>query len=236
MALQKISQSATVVRLVEKNFKELHNNCPANISEAVERGESMVMVEKVAGKESLVRAIEFELIQMTSMLNMNPSLLLQKHQIPVVAEGLFDNFKTESIEDFQLAFKRGAMGFYNPEGLFRVDGAVVTQWIRSYLEEKYSHIEQQHNKRKTERETEETAIDYAAYVARIQKEGTPEERQRKKELETNKESNDYERFKLERIRPKFLCDGILIQAVDESYARKAYKESTGKEAESVEKI
>lgn len=223
MVLSKISQSATVVNLAGGKYKELKSLMPATVAEAVEKGTPMVMLEKVTDELSITRYIEFELITMTSMLNMNPGLLLQKHQLPEVAKQLFDNFKMESLEDFSIAFKRGAMGFYNPDGLFRVDGAVVTQWVRAYLEEKYSYIEGRLRKEQGEHKKEETEVDYKAHIERLQMEGTPDERERKKDLERHHNDNAYERFKLNRGgRPKFLCDGLEVQAIDEQKAREQF--------------
>lgn len=203
---------------------------PIAVADAVRQGEPLVMMEKVTGEYAIIRYIEFELIETTRMLNMNPGLLLQKHQIPLVAKALYDNFKNESLEDFSLAFKRGACGFYNPEGLFRIDGAVVTQWVQKYLEEKYTHIEQETLKVKSGLKKEETEVDYRLHIKRREdeKNGVIDE-VRQKEINEKKKDVEYELYKLNRNvgRSKYACDGMEITATSEDEARKAYKAFSG---------
>lgn len=203
---------------------------PIAIADAVSQGEPLVMVEKVVSEHAIIQYIEFELIETTRMLNMNPGLLLQKHQIPLVAKTLYDNFKNESLEDFSLALKRGSAGFYNPDGLFRIDGAVVTAWMQKYLEEKYTHIEQEAQRNKSKFKKEETEVDYTAFIERQKDEG---DEQRQREIAEKKKNVDYELFKLNNARKKFIADGYEVYAISEDYAKKVFKEQFGHEPTSV---
>lgn len=203
---------------------------PIAIADAVSQGEPIIMVEKVVSEHAILQYIEFELIETTRMLNMNPGLLLQKHQLPLVAKTLYDNFKNESLEDFSLAFKRGATGFYNPEGLFRIDGAVITQWMQKYLEEKYTHIESESQRSKAKYKKEETAVDYKAYLERKAKE-TDDTRQ--KEIAEKRKNVDYELYKLNNVRKCYIADDMEVYATSEEEANKAYKAHYGKLPESV---
>jgi hypothetical protein len=76
------------------------------------------------------------------------------------------------------------MGFYG--SIYRLDGAVLNEWMAKYLDEKYTHIEATHQKTKED----EPKIDYAAYIKR-------KELEDQKPRETNKNDNDYERFRQE---------------------------------------
>lgn len=210
---------------------------PATVKEAIKNGVPMVMLEKTNGDAAIISYVEYELIMMTSMLNMNPGLLLQKHQVPIVARELYENFKNESLEDFSIAFKRGAMGFYNPEGLFRVDGAVVTQWVQRYLEEKYTQIEGDITEKKKDdtKEEVEHKIDYAELVKRREREIQAQEDKKKKTYEDVHKEAEYMKVKakLEAGRPKFICDGIEVSAVSEEWAIKSFKQMFGHEPTSV---
>src|SRR5690606_17423419 len=86
--------------------------------------------------------IEYELIQLTAMLNFDSRLTLQKHQIQIVARELYEMFPNESIEDVHLCFRRGATGMYDDK-LLRLDIAVLCNWMRKYLDEKAVEAEKQ---------------------------------------------------------------------------------------------
>ena len=153
--MQKILQSDTVpdslVRSVEllrdKNFKALSESMPISMTQVVKDGMPMVMVSKAAERE-LIAFIEFELIKLSTMVNIDARLNLQRHQVPLIAQSLYEDFKYESMEDIALCLRRGAMGRYSPEGIFRLDGAVITKWMAAYLEEKYQVVENNINAEK----------------------------------------------------------------------------------------
>lgn len=152
----------TVSKLIKGEYNKLQ--APTTIKEAVEKGHPLVMVEKIAGRESILLALEIELAKAASMLNIDARLNLQNHQVPMVASELYETFKTESLEDFMLCFQRGSNGLYDDK-LLRLDGAIVTAWMRKYLEEKYAVVESKVIERKTEEK--ENKVDYAAYAKRI---------------------------------------------------------------------
>src|SRR5690606_30681363 len=112
-------------------------------------------------------------------------LNIQPAQIPVIAAQLIESYPVETLEDFVLCFKRGATGFYG--SIFRLDAAVLNEWMRMYLDEKYALIEAQAAKLKVEES--ENQIDYKAYIERKAKEmETPPP--------TNAKDNEYERFRM----------------------------------------
>lgn len=113
---------------------------PVSLKDAVKAGVPMMLINKTAEKE-LIGFIEFELIKLSTMVNIDSRLNLQRHQIPLIATELYESFKYESMEDISLCLRRGAMGRYSPEGIFRLDGAVISGWMSKYLEEKYQVVE-----------------------------------------------------------------------------------------------
>lgn len=121
---------------------------PDSIEDAVKRGMPLVVVAKVTEEQPIIDAIEFEILQAMSRLNLNAALTLKIGQAPVIAKVIFDQFKNESLGDFKLAFLRGSSGLYGE--IYRLDGAVLVRWIQCYLEEKYAVVELEHSKMKPE--------------------------------------------------------------------------------------
>lgn len=119
------------------DFRQARNLMPVTVQKAVIEGVPMSSLMPVTS--NLLGYIEFELIVLTSMVNVDQRLTLQKHQVPSVAQGLYDEFKTESIEDISVCFRRLAMGNYGE--IYRLDEAVIAGAMRKYLEEKYQVIE-----------------------------------------------------------------------------------------------
>jgi len=152
----------TIVALAAKKFNEI--KVPANVSEAVEEGQPMVVVSKLIGVQTLLLAIELELAKAAAMINIDARLNIQPHQLPLIAQELYEQFKTESIEDFMLCFKRGSMGLYDDK-LLRLDGSMVFGWMRKYLEEKYTVVDSKVSS--TKKEENENKVDYAAYAKRM---------------------------------------------------------------------
>lgn len=220
-ALQKILQSDTVpARLVEsvdllktKNFKALSESMPTSLAQAVDQGLPMVIVSKAAAKE-IIAFIEFELIKLSTMVNIDARLNLQRHQIPMIAESLFEDFKIESMEDISLCLRRGAMGKYSPEGIFRLDGAVISQWMGMYLEEKYQAVENsiakgREQQQPTKTEGMKSLVDlYKAVVG----DHTIDE--------TYAKANAYERYKLDNPWKYYQVENLKIYARSQEHAEK----------------
>lgn len=141
---------------------------PQSIQKAVEVGLPMLTLQR---QEKLIEYIQDELVTLASMVNVNSNLNLQAHQLPVIAQAIYDNFKNESIEDIILCFRKGGAGFYGQ--IFRLDGAVIIDWIQKYLEEKYTIVES----KVYERKKEDAEIDYKAFQKRIE-----EQRQRERSM------------------------------------------------------
>lgn len=83
--------------------------------------------------------VESEIIKLAANVNVNNTLNIKDYQVSVIAEHLIENYKWESIEDFTLCFRRGSAGLYGE--IFRLDGAVIGNWMAKYLDEKYDALE-----------------------------------------------------------------------------------------------
>jgi hypothetical protein len=112
---------------------------PSTIEQAT-KGTPICELAKVTGERNIHAFVAFELVSLASMLNVDERLNLQPHQVQIIAEELCNTFRNENLADFHICFRRGAMGHYD-EKLLRLDGAVITQWMKKYLEEKYQVIE-----------------------------------------------------------------------------------------------
>lgn len=194
--------------LKQKNFQVLSQSMPTTVNKAVEIGVPMRLVERVA-KDEMIAFIEFELIKLSTMVNVDARLNLQRHQVPLIAESLYEDFKNESMEDISVCLKRGAMGKYADErGIFRIDGAVISQWMSRYLAEKYELFEANLTKAK-EKDTEakresnrKSMIDLYKEIVGDTPPGDP----------SNATENSFQRWKLENQRKKFNIRGLEIWA------------------------
>jgi|ADGO01.1.fsa_nt_gi hypothetical protein len=143
------------------------------------------MLKKFVDPVVLEMFLAAEIKKLTDSVNIDARLNIPAPQIPVIAGQLIEQYPVESLEDFVLCFRRGATGFYG--SIYRLDAAVLNEWMRAYLEEKYTHVEAEAAKSK--KEELEDKIDYKAYADRIQKE-------MEKPRENNRVVNETERFKL----------------------------------------
>lgn len=101
-------------------------------------------LEKVVGKNQIVRYVEFELVKMTALISVGSNL--NDAQVQFIATQLVEFFFNESIADFKVCFQRGCMGQYGE--IYRMDGIVLRQWMEKYLEEKYTVVELNWKKQK----------------------------------------------------------------------------------------
>jgi len=94
---------------------------------------------KAIDEKSVKRMVEFELIQLASLMSVGGNL--NKAQVPFIADQLIAMFPNETIADFKLCFQRGAIGLYGD--IQRLDGITIGQWMKAYLDDKYEVLENQ---------------------------------------------------------------------------------------------
>jgi hypothetical protein len=63
---------------------------------------------------------------------------------------LIEQFPVETVEDISLCLRRGSIGAYG--SVYRLDAAVINDWMSKYLDEKYQLIESGISKEKRDRE------------------------------------------------------------------------------------
>lgn len=145
------------------------------------------MVKKFVEPVRLELFLAAELNKLRYSVNIDDRLNLQKEQIPAIAEQLLTTYPVESLEDFVLCFRRGALGFYG--SIYRLDAAVIQDWFSKYLDEKYQLIESGWKKQKDEELQQDSVLDYEAFKKRV-----PD--LIKKQRITNANENEYQRFRL----------------------------------------
>lgn len=208
-----------VQNLLAGKLDEAMRLLPSTVEEAC-KGTPIQMLTAAVGEKRIEAFIAFELTMLASMVNVDQRLNLQPHQIPVIAQELMKNFKTENLADFHVCFRRGSMGFYDDK-LLRLDGAVIMQWMFKYLEEKYQVVENNLNAKKEN-------------PAPFSKEEVNPNRNLLALLKTvvgdydlpktnNAKINDYERYKLDNQYRYYDVRGIQILAKSQIHAEEIVK-------------
>lgn len=118
-----------------------------NSIEQASKGTPVAMLMQVVDRENIEAFLAIELTKLASLINVDERLNLQGHQMPFIASQLVDLHKSETLADFRICFQRGATGRYDDK-LLRLDLAIICNWMRKYLEEKYEVIENQLMKEK----------------------------------------------------------------------------------------
>jgi hypothetical protein len=113
-------------------LEKISRRMPATIEQALDFPVVKEVIQ-AAGIESVTAYIEFELIQLASLVSVGGNL--NNAQVPFIAKELVSLFPHETLADFKLCFQRGAIGQYGE--IFRLDGIVIRGWMEKYLEEKY---------------------------------------------------------------------------------------------------
>lgn len=120
---------------------------PNTIEQAV-KGTPVCVVCQAVEPKKVEAFIAYELIKLASRVNVDQRLNIQEHQVNFIAYQLMQQYKNESLADFSLCFRRGAIGMYGE--IFRLDGAVINGWMQKYMNEKYQVIERELIKEKDE--------------------------------------------------------------------------------------
>jgi hypothetical protein len=140
--------------LSSNNLAGVANILPSTLKNAV--GQPPICdLERVVGRNQIVRYIEFELVKMTSLVSVGGNL--NDAQVQFIATQLVEMFPNESLADFKLCFQRGCIGQYGE--IYRMDGIVLRKWMEQYLDEKYTVVEDHLMKEKDDFKKQYTPAD-----------------------------------------------------------------------------
>lgn len=147
--------------IAEKRFDDFSNAVPSTVEKCYRTGIPLVVVNRLT---PVAPQIEFELIQTLAMLNLDERLTIKAAQLPMIANGIVEDWPVLSVEDICLCLKRGARGHFGR--IFRMDAAIINEWLSAYCEERVTLQEQ--GVREDKREYDQ--IDYEAFKKRLEEE------------------------------------------------------------------
>ena len=158
-------QTTTAKNLTERKFANIAATVGLAVVDILDCP-PIAMLKKELPREELHTLEAFLAVQLNNLseaINVDPRLNLQPHQVPAIARQLIEVYPMESLEDFVFCFRRGALGFYGQ--IYRLDAAVLTDWMAKHLDEKYQQIETRTANLKVQT-TKENEVNYDAFKAR----------------------------------------------------------------------
>lgn len=170
-----------VSQLESKKFADLVKSVPNSVEKIMQAPLVRDVVRKV-GIEVVKQFIEAEIIKLSAQMNVANNI--NKFQVPFIADQLLEVYPTESLSDFVLCFKRGAIGFYG-NAYHKLDAATIMDWMNKHIEEKAMYRERD----VVTRQQEYSGIDYQAFKKRLDL-----ERDRQKEKESKQHKIAVKRF------------------------------------------
>ncbi|MCA6391582.1 MAG: hypothetical protein IM602_17300 [Cytophagales bacterium] len=194
-------KGGVITLLKERRFDEIVKAVPNSVEKIMDARLICDLVREV-GKETIQQMLETEIIKLANQINVAHNI--NATQLPFIAETLLNTYPTESLADFILVFKRGAIGFYG-NTYHKLDCATIMEWMAKHIEEKSMYRERDNsNSKKNE---EHTAIDYEEYKSRLEA-----SRLKEREQKINKivHEDGYEQFKEEVKTAKDASDSYLL--------------------------
>lgn len=88
-------------------------------------------------RKTVKQILDMQLTKLAASFNLN--LTFKDYQVSQIIEDLIEKYPNETIEDFIYTFKQARQGAYGQ--VFRLDSAVVFDWMAQHLAQKYDAIE-----------------------------------------------------------------------------------------------
>lgn len=129
-------QSELSIAISNNEFDKASKLMPSKIELAFEQPKVCELI-KAIGVDNVQRQVEFELVNLASLMSVGGNL--NDAQVTFIAEEFIRMFPAESIADFKICFRKGAIGGYGQ--IQRMDGITLREWMDKYLEEKYLIME-----------------------------------------------------------------------------------------------
>lgn len=121
------------------------------VKEAIDRP-NITMLKKAVDPTVIEIYVSAQLKKVLDWINVDARLTLSETQIPMIAEMLIEQYPVETLEDIALCLKRGSIGMYGQ--VFRIDAAVINDWMSKYLDEKYQIIQSDYERSKNTQQHE----------------------------------------------------------------------------------
>ena len=204
-----ISKTTTANALQQNRFYEIEKSVGFNAKDILDKP-PIAMLKKLEGMDLKLEAfLAAQIHKLVKMVNINGHLSIQPYQTPVIAAQLIENYPVESLEDFVLCFKRGAAGFYGT--IYKLDASVLCEWMKAYLDEKYTHVEVKVEQEK-QQHIEENKINYELFKQRVEKDFIEPQKV------NNAKENEYQRQKLATPYKYYDVRGLQIYARSHEHA------------------
>jgi hypothetical protein len=179
-------KGGVITLLKERRFDEIVKAVPNSVEKIMNAKLICDLVREV-GSDTLQQMLESEIIKLANQINVAHNI--NATQLPFIAETLLTTYPTESLADFILVFKRGAIGFYG-NTYHKLDCATIMEWMAKHIEEKAMYRERDNtNSKKNE---ENKAIDYNEYKQRVE---AAKIKEREEKINKIVHEDGYEQFK-----------------------------------------
>lgn len=165
-SLQIMPTNTVALQLENKRFGDIVKSVPNSVEKIMNAPLVCDLVRQV-GAPVLKEFIEGQLVFLAGQMNVAHNL--QTWQKDFVAETLLGTFSTESLADFILVFKRGAIGYYGND-YHKLDAATIMSWMGKHIEEKSMYRERDATTAKIEEEKDVKDPDYKAFKKRLEEE------------------------------------------------------------------
>lgn len=158
-------------------------------------------------KEKIEIFLALEISKVKAAVNIDSRLSFYDDQIPAIASQLVEMYPVETLEDFILCFKLGTTGYYGP--IYRLDAAVLHEWFRKYLDNKYSYVEAAAQEEKVTID-KSNDVNYERFKERAAEFVEPKK--------NNASENEYQRRRLENPYKYFKVKNLQIYATSQQHA------------------